>query len=439
MGDTDNDGIPNYLDNLSESHLAPLSSEQTTVVTTATGLSISLGHIAQAANGKDASGLSITRQDIAEFGGENSEATALAADDAFAAITAIIDFEIHQLEKPGLTVPIVIPMPEGNVLPNNAVYRKFSSESGWYTMIADADNRIASASKDSNGLCPVYSSDKYTDGLNQGDACILIELTDGGIYDDDGYANGSIADPGVIAVANLPPEFSIVESMLSNEGESVNVELTSVSDPEGDSLSYEWQQVAGQTVSLTSDINSSQLAFIAPEIADDETLVFEVSVSDGRSTVTKSVSVNLVNIPAIVTAVGTVSGTLINNQYQTNTQVTLSGAGSSDSKNSPLSYQWQQISGPSVSLSGVADAQATFVVPSVTQATTLIFALTVNNNETHELASNTVQVSVPLQVISTSTPVENNEPVGGGGTMLPLLMGMMLAFGRRQTAQVKKK
>ncbi|MBL0210708.1 MAG: hypothetical protein IPQ13_07325 [Holophagaceae bacterium] len=59
--------------------------------------------------------------------------------------------------------------------------------------------------------------------------------------------------------------------------------------------------------------------------------------------------------------------------------VTLS-ATASDPDGTIASYQWAQTGGPSVSLSGSTTAQASFIAPQVTTATTLTFTITVTDN-----------------------------------------------------------
>ena len=47
-----------------------------------------------------------------------------------------MDFEITNLPKPGMGVPIVLPLGNGVSLPADAVYRKFNKALGWVTFVA---------------------------------------------------------------------------------------------------------------------------------------------------------------------------------------------------------------------------------------------------------------------------------------------------------------
>lgn len=59
--------------------------------------------------------------------------------------------------------------------------------------------------------------------------------------------------------------------------------------------------------------------------------------------------------------------------------VTLRGGNSADRSGNPLSYEWLQLSGPQVSISGVFSAEASFVALEVTESTELEFELTVTD------------------------------------------------------------
>ena len=80
-----------------------------------------------------------------------------------------------------------------------AVYRKHTIDNAWQDFVLNAENAIAT-SLDVNGVCPPPHSGLYTEGLTEGDICLRLLIQDGGVNDADGIANGSIDDPGGIAV-----------------------------------------------------------------------------------------------------------------------------------------------------------------------------------------------------------------------------------------------
>ena len=88
------------------------------------------------------------------------------------------------------------------------------------------------------------------------------------------------------------------------------------------------------------------------------------------------------------------------------TAVTLDGSKSSDKGGSIASYAWTQTSGTAVNLSNANSAKANFNAPEVTEPQTLIFSLTVTDNE-GATASDTVVITVnPVDV-----PVDNTAPI----------------------------
>ena len=179
-----------------------------------------------------------------------------------------------------------------------------------------------------------FDSELYQDGLNQGDMCVLLELTDGGIYDDDGEANGSVADPGMFAVQNLAPTISIAGELTVNEGEFIELDASLSADPEGKGLSFEWQYVSGPNTDINAQTNT--LSLVAPEVESDEVLVLELVVSDGVNTTTESVNINVIDTVAVVTADAFASGTQVSGAYQTGSTVSLSASQSNDSEDNSL-------------------------------------------------------------------------------------------------------
>ncbi len=61
------------------------------------------------------------------------------------------------------------------------------------------------------------------------------------------------------------------------------LDATNSFDTDGDLLTYTWEQVSGTPVVLV-DANTAKAKFLAPDLVDDETLKFRVTVSDGQTT-----------------------------------------------------------------------------------------------------------------------------------------------------------
>ena len=75
------------------------------------------------------------------------------------------------------------------------------------------------------------------------------------------------------------------------------------------------------------------------------------------------------------------------------TYVTLNGGSSHDPDGDPIGFKWEQISGPLVTLNGDNAPQATFTSPSVLSNTTMLFRLTVTDQDGLS-DSKTVQIIV---------------------------------------------
>ncbi|WP_019617055.1 putative Ig domain-containing protein, partial [Psychromonas ossibalaenae] len=121
-------------------------------------------------------------------------------------VGGIFDFEIHELPVNGQSVNMVLPLRE--VIPEDAVYRKYISSTGWTDFVEDSNNALYSA-KGADGYCPPPSSSAYTQDLTAGDWCVRLTIEDGGPNDDDGKANGTIIDPSGVTV-NTPVVVPVV-------------------------------------------------------------------------------------------------------------------------------------------------------------------------------------------------------------------------------------
>ncbi|NTX13749.1 tandem-95 repeat protein [Myxococcus sp. CA056] len=158
----------------------------------------------------------------------------------------------------------------------------------------------------------------------------------------------------------------------------------SASDVDGDALTYTWVQTAGTPVGITN-ATSAIATFTAPETATGETLTFRLTVSDGGSTAsdTVNVQVNPVNRTPAVTA----SPVTVNER----TTATLIATGT-DPDGDTLTYAWTQLSGAAVTLSGANTATATFTAAEVITTATLTFRVTVSDGTA--TASHDVTVTV---------------------------------------------
>ena len=198
-----------------------------------------------------------------------------------------------------------------------------------------------------------------------------------------------------VLVRDLEPVAEAGPDQTVDEGTAVALDGSASSDPNGDPLSYQWEQIGGPTVAL-SDPTAAQPGFVAPTVpSGGATLTFRLTVSDGTHTSpadTVNITVKNVNQPPVADAGD-------DQAVQEGSPVTLHGGESFDPDGDPLTHDWVQTAGPEVSLSDPAAAEPTFTAPVVGAAgETLAFTVTVSDGVA-------VATDVVLVVVSNLTQV----------------------------------
>jgi hypothetical protein len=164
---------------------------------------------------------------------------------------------------------------------------------------------------------------------------------------------------------NAPPVASFFISPLdANEGQTVTLDGTGSSDPDGQALSYTWEQTAGPAVSLVNGPNAdgSIKTFVAPNLLSTTTFGFKLTVSDGTLSNSQEKSVNVVwtNDPPVAALNCPANGVLVVDEGQS---VTFDADGSSDSEGG-LTYAWSQNMGlPNLGIGGFLTPSITFTAP----------------------------------------------------------------------------
>ncbi|MDO8342678.1 MAG: isopeptide-forming domain-containing fimbrial protein [Cellvibrio sp.] len=121
-----------------------------------------------------------------------------------------VDFEIHNLDFAGQSIPVVIPLKPEIAIPENAVWRKYTIEKGWHNFLENSENAIASATKDAQDNCPWPGDLIWRAGLNPGDNCVRLIIQDGGPNDEDGVEDAVVRDPSTLAVKPAPVKVTTV-------------------------------------------------------------------------------------------------------------------------------------------------------------------------------------------------------------------------------------
>jgi hypothetical protein len=182
----------------------------------------------------------------------------------------------------------------------------------------------------------------------------------------------SAADSVTIAVNNRAP--------IANAGADADIDVSTLHslsamtsmDPDGDSLTYAWTQIAGPTVSLVS-VGTGGVQFVSP--VDNARLEFALVANDGETdspqdVVVVNVTARLTNSPPIVYTTPVI-------EAPKRSRVNLY-AYAFDPDGLSVTYRWRQLSGPSVTLIGASSADAYFTGPA--DAANYLFELMVTDS-----------------------------------------------------------
>ena len=256
IADRNRNGVPAWLDPSEDWHHLVAETGSPAILQTEEGNVLALGRTALA-SGDDAR---VTMTDIRNHGSGGGPAANV--DDArYHYPLGIFDFEVRRFSTPDDTARVVIPLPEP--LPAGALWRKYLADLGWQDFAEDAGNALASAAGEP-GVCPEPDSDRYTDGLTAGHHCVQLTLEDGGPNDADGERNGTIVDPGGIAVATAGP--------------SVDTAGLAVADREVSAGAADVPLLRFELQSATSDVVLRRLTLRASGSGDDAAEVQRVSL-----------------------------------------------------------------------------------------------------------------------------------------------------------------
>ena len=294
---------------------------------------------------------------------------------------------------------------------------------GSYTATVTASNSLGSTS--SSVLVTVTNAEPAANaGLNQ---TVLVgaavTLNGAGSSDPDGHtplsyrweqsggpavtlAGATTATPSFTAPATptvLSFELTVTDSRgLAGAPATVLVTVTDT-DPQDVTASSNGPTVLGQATSFTAtargtnltyswsfgDGNTGSGATVSHTYAAEGSYIATVTVRNGSSTVgTASTGVVVTNAAPTVS-----SGP--DQEVGPSDRVTLVGTASDSDGHTPLSYRWEQVAGPVVTLSGATAATASFTAPAVEAV--LAFELTVTDSR-GKSASDTVSIEVRRNV-----------------------------------------
>ena len=204
---------------------------------------------------------------------------------------------------------------------------------------------------------------------------------------------------------NAPHTVAAGSNRTVDEGDAVTLS-GSATDPDGEALTYLWEQSSGTPSVSISSSTSASASFTAPtQLAANATLVFRLTVTDPHNlrvsdTVTITVTAGANDAPTA--SAGS------NQTVNEGATVTLSGSGT-DPESENLSYSWSQTSGtPNVSLTNANRASTSFTAPTqLVNNASLVFELTVTDAR-GESDTDTVTITV--------TAGANDAPTANAGS-----------------------
>ncbi|MCP4257098.1 MAG: hypothetical protein GY774_06180 [Planctomycetes bacterium] len=221
---------------------------------------------------------------------------------------------------------------------------------------------------------------------------------------DDGtnFSDPDTVDIVVVSV-NSPPVADAGDDSTIKEGAMVALDGSNSYDPESDPITqYTWTQVAGPAVGLDLT-NPVMPSFMASAVVGTD-YVFKLEVSDGKESSVPSagtdssfddtvkVTVVLNSAPTANAGLDAVVGEAAN--------VSLAGSGS-DPDGDAVTYQWSQVSGPSVTISNSNSPNANFTAPYVSSGgADLVFELRVDDNDSINPLFGTDQVTIHVNNIN---------------------------------------
>jgi len=203
---------------------------------------------------------------------------------------------------------------------------------------------------------------------------LTFELTviDAGDLKDSSRTTVNVMGDNDTPIADAGPNQTV------DEGKKVTLDGSNSTDPEGKDLSYQWSQVAGLPVILSST-QAVKPTFIALDVGPGgASLTFRLRVTDDGNL--EDSDTTIVNVRFVNESPEANAGP--NQTVLENSKVTLNGSNSTDPEGENLSYQWEQEAGPLVTLSHTQVAKPTFTAPDVGPGgASLTFRLTVTDIE----------------------------------------------------------
>ena len=217
---------------------------------------------------------------------------------------------------------------------------------------------------------------------------------------------------------NQAPTAAAGADQIVDEQVGVALDGNASSDPDGSIASYRWSQVAGPLVTLATP-DASVTQFTAPPVGIVKTLTFELQViDDAGASATDRVDVIVNPIPGL--NLPPVADAGLNRTLSEFGNVALDGTASADPDGVIAVFEWQQVSGPGVTLENPNTATPFFAAPGVPGPTQIAFELTVTDNEGADDTSTVTITIVPAGDVTLSGTITfDRVPVSSACVPIP--------------------
>jgi uncharacterized protein (TIGR03382 family) len=227
-------------------------------------------------------------------------------------------------------------------------------------------------------------------------------------------------DVGILNVNRKPKAVIAGPATVAERSGPVTLSAAGSTDEDNETLTYEWRQLSGPAVTLSSATDASP-TFEPPEVTADTQLSFELVVSDGidhSTAATVAVTVKDVKVNRRPVGKGPSDFT-----EKEGTAITLDATSSTDPDGDALSYSWTQTGGPLVALTGKDTAMLKLTTPEVNSDTLMTFVLVVRDAAGAE--ADPVPVSVTVKQVNKAPVLNPRKQVGAslGDKTVTLIAG----------------